>query len=100
LVSNQKCQWEGLGMENVGIFYEFFLEYVMAIWYNEWPFGIVCGHLIYSPHFGMFGPRQIWQPCRCQVTNQCLKMPIVLIGYFLIFLGQYLDFSFSAHNAF
>jgi hypothetical protein len=21
----------------------------MAIWYNLWPFGIVCGHLVYFP---------------------------------------------------
>jgi hypothetical protein len=34
----------------------------MAIWYNLWPFGIVCGHLVYFSHFGMFGPRKIWQP--------------------------------------
>jgi hypothetical protein len=35
----------------------------MAIWYNLWPFSIVCGHLVYLSHFGMFGPRKIWQPC-------------------------------------
>jgi hypothetical protein len=29
-------------MVNVGIFYDH-LEYFMAIWYNLWPFGIVCG---------------------------------------------------------
>jgi hypothetical protein len=23
---------------------------------------IVCGHLVYFLHFGMFGPRKIWQP--------------------------------------
>jgi hypothetical protein len=34
--------------------------YYMAIWYNSWPFGKVCGHLVYFPHFG---PRKIWQPC-------------------------------------
>jgi hypothetical protein len=33
-----------------------------AIWYNVWPFGIVCGHLVYFPRFGMFGSRKIWQP--------------------------------------
>jgi hypothetical protein len=32
-------------MSNVGIFYDH-LEYFMAIWYNLWPFGIVCGHLL------------------------------------------------------
>jgi hypothetical protein len=30
---------EGLGMENVVIFYNH-LEYFTAIWYNLWPFGI------------------------------------------------------------
>jgi hypothetical protein len=34
----------------------------MAIWYNLWPFGIVCGHLLYFSQFGMFGPKKIWQP--------------------------------------
>jgi hypothetical protein len=33
-------------MENVVIFYDH-LEYVTAIWYNFWPFRIVCGHLVY-----------------------------------------------------
>jgi hypothetical protein len=53
---------EGLRMENVGIFYDH-LKYFMAIWYHLWPFGIVCGYLVYFSHFGMFGPRKIWQPC-------------------------------------
>jgi hypothetical protein len=33
-----------------------------AIWYNLWPFGIVCDHLVYFLRFGMFGPIKIWQP--------------------------------------
>jgi hypothetical protein len=53
---------EGLGMENVGIFYDHF-EYFTPIWYNSWPLGIVGGHLVYFSLFGMFGPRKIWQPC-------------------------------------
>jgi hypothetical protein len=48
----------GLRIENVGKFYDL-LEYFTAIW----PFGIVCGHLVYFSQFGMFGPRKIWQPC-------------------------------------
>jgi hypothetical protein len=44
-------------MENVGIFYGH-LEYFNAIWYILWPFGIVCGHLIYFSQFGMFEPRK------------------------------------------
>jgi hypothetical protein len=42
-------------MENVVIFYNC-LEHFTAIWYNLWPFGIVCCHLV----FFRFG---IWQPC-------------------------------------
>jgi hypothetical protein len=36
-------------MENDGIFYDH-LKYFMAIWYNSWPFGIICGHLVYFPN--------------------------------------------------
>jgi hypothetical protein len=49
-------------MVNIGIFYHH-LEYFKAIWYNLWPFGIVCGHQLHFPQSGMFGPRKIWQPC-------------------------------------
>jgi hypothetical protein len=65
LFSNQKSHFglilEGLRMENVVIFYDH-LEYFTAIWYNVWPFGIVCGNLVYFSRFGMFGPRKSWQP--------------------------------------
>jgi hypothetical protein len=65
LFLNQKSKFgyilEGLGMENVSIFYDQ-LEYFMAIWHNLCQFGIVCGHLVYFYHFGIFGPRKIWQP--------------------------------------
>jgi hypothetical protein len=37
---------EGLGIENVVIFYDL-LEYFTAIWYNLQPFGTVCGHIVY-----------------------------------------------------
>jgi hypothetical protein len=58
-------------MENVCIFYDH-LEYFTAIWnilrpfgrVYIWPFDIVCGHLVYFSHFGMFAPIKIWQPCR------------------------------------
>jgi hypothetical protein len=62
LFSNQKSRFgknfEGLGMENVGMFYDH-LEYFTAIWYNLGPFGIFCSHLVYFFRFGMFRPRQI-----------------------------------------
>jgi hypothetical protein len=40
-------------MVNVGNF--------MAIWYNLWQFGIVCGGMLYFSQFGMLGPKKIWQ---------------------------------------
>jgi hypothetical protein len=49
-------------MVNVGIFYDH-LEYFMALWYNLWPSGIVCGHLLYFSRFGIFGPRKSGNPC-------------------------------------
>jgi hypothetical protein len=52
---------EGFAMENVVMFYEHW-EYFSLIWYNLYPFGIFCGHLVYFSRFGMFGPRKIWQP--------------------------------------
>jgi hypothetical protein len=33
-------------MTNVGIFYGHLVKF-MAIWYTVWPFGIVCGPLVY-----------------------------------------------------
>jgi hypothetical protein len=49
-------------MENIGIFYDH-LEYFMAVWYNLWSFGIICGQLVYFSQVGVFGPKKIWQPC-------------------------------------
>jgi hypothetical protein len=41
--------WRALcRMEYVCIFYDH-LEYFMAIWYNLWPFGMVCGDMVYFP---------------------------------------------------
>jgi hypothetical protein len=37
-------------MENVVIFYDH-LEHFTAIWYNLWPFGKVCSHLVYFSPF-------------------------------------------------
>jgi hypothetical protein len=47
--------------------------YFITIWNILQPFGIiygclVCGHLEYFSRFGMFGPRQIWQPCSTAVS--------------------------------
>jgi hypothetical protein len=49
--------------KNVGISLDH-LEYFTAIWYNLWPFGIFCDHLVYFSQFGKSGPRKIWQPWR------------------------------------
>jgi hypothetical protein len=38
------------------------LVYIMVIRYNAWPFGVVCGPLVYFSRFGIFGPKKIWQP--------------------------------------
>jgi hypothetical protein len=35
-------------LENDAIFYDN-LGYFKAIWYNLWPFVVVCGHLIFFP---------------------------------------------------
>jgi hypothetical protein len=47
----------------------------VAIWYNSWPFGIVCGLLLYFSQFGMLGPRKIWQPC---TRSRLLVIPTYL----------------------
>jgi hypothetical protein len=36
--------------------------YYTVNWYNLWPIGIVCDHLVFFSRFGMFVPRKIWQP--------------------------------------
>jgi hypothetical protein len=38
---------EGLGMENVGLFYDR-LVYTVEIWHFLWKFGIFCGNLAFS----------------------------------------------------
>jgi hypothetical protein len=43
------------------IFYDH-LGYCVAIWYNLWQFGKVCGHLVNFFHFGMFGPKKSGNP--------------------------------------
>jgi hypothetical protein len=53
------------------------LIYFMTIWNVSgpfgilciWPIGIVCCNLVYFSHFGMFGQRNIWQPCWKPVTE-------------------------------
>jgi hypothetical protein len=76
-------------MVNVTSFYDH-LEYFMAIWYNLWPFGIVCGHLLFFSQFGMFGPREIWQPCKGYLKKYCYRSGAILIFF--------LPLSLSAEN--
>jgi hypothetical protein len=48
-------------MENVVIFYHH-LEYFSVSWYNLWPFGIVCGHLIFFPVLVCLGQEKSGNP--------------------------------------
>jgi hypothetical protein len=52
------------------------LEYFSAIWYNLWPFGTVCGQLVYLSRFGMFGPRNIWQPCSKDIAHKFCRLGV------------------------
>jgi hypothetical protein len=58
IFSNRKSQFgkilEGLGIEKVGTFYGR-LEYITAIWYISWQFGIIFP-------FWYVVQRKIWQP--------------------------------------
>jgi hypothetical protein len=54
---------------NIGIVILEYLEYFTDICYNLWPFVIICDHLVYFSHFGMFGPRKIWQPWTAMVPS-------------------------------
>jgi hypothetical protein len=38
------------------------LEYFMTTCNILRPIGVIYGRLVYYSHFGMFGPRKIWQP--------------------------------------
>jgi hypothetical protein len=64
LFSDQKSAFgfirEGLGMDNVGIFY-IHLVYFTALWYILWQFGTICGYLVYFSMFLYVVPRKIWQ---------------------------------------
>jgi hypothetical protein len=62
----------GLYNENVCKFYDHSV-YFTVIWYNLWPFGRVCGRLVYFSHFGMSGPRKIWQSCDRQLQSHRCK---------------------------
>jgi hypothetical protein len=83
---------EGLGMENVVIVFDH-LEYFFAIWYNLWPFGIICAHLVYYSHFGMFGPRKIWQLWVQDDRGKCFVLffpPFYLAYNFCCFLWKWI----------
>jgi hypothetical protein len=53
--------WRALEWKMLLYFYDHG-EYFTVIWYNLWPFGVVCCHLVYCLRFGIFGPRKICQP--------------------------------------
>jgi hypothetical protein len=54
---------EGLGMENVCIFYGH-LEYFMTILFILWSFGIFCGNLVHFSRFGMLYQDKSGNPAR------------------------------------
>jgi hypothetical protein len=60
-------------MANVGLFYDH-LEYFMAIWYNFWPLGIVCGQLLYFSNLECLGQEKSGNPAHYRngkvVTNE------------------------------
>jgi hypothetical protein len=76
LLYAQGCQMVCFQTQNTNLGKFWKALYFMTIWNILWPFGtiygrlvyIVCGHLVYSFHFGRFGPRKIWQPC-CTVVS-------------------------------
>jgi hypothetical protein len=58
-------------MENLGIFYDH-LVYYTATGNILWPFGILCGHLVYFPPFWYFVRRKIWQ--RCFIVKSTIRI--------------------------
>jgi hypothetical protein len=59
LFSNQKSKFgyilEALECKML-LYFITIWNYFTALWYNVWPLGIVCGHLVYFSRFGIFGP--------------------------------------------
>jgi hypothetical protein len=55
------------------------LEWKMSR-YNLWQFGTACSHLVHFSHFGMFGPRKIWQPWATLALAFALKNSIPSIA--------------------
>jgi hypothetical protein len=77
LFSNQKSQVrEILGvnvMENAGIFYAY-LVYFIAIGNILWPFGIFCGHLVFSPVLVCCAKKNLATLCSMQKPVQNLSV--------------------------
>jgi hypothetical protein len=62
------------------------LVYVMTIFIILRPFGIIYNlyrRLEHFSHFGMFGPRKIWQPCPVAVSYNKIK-PKLQVGDVII----------------
>jgi hypothetical protein len=63
---------EGLGIDNVGIFYDH-LEYFTAVRYNLWQFGIVCSYLVHFSRFGILYQENSGNPAaQHQVGDQLI----------------------------
>jgi hypothetical protein len=39
--------WRALEWKMLLYFMTIWTRYISAVWYNLWPFGTVCGHLVY-----------------------------------------------------
>jgi hypothetical protein len=74
---------EGLGMENVGIFFGHLeYRYITAIWYILRPFGNVVAIWYIFSRFGILLVK-IWQPCSHQATfdvEKLMKIGLWLFG--------------------
>jgi hypothetical protein len=72
-------------------------KYFIAIWDNLLQFGIVCGHLVYISHFGMFGPRKIWQPWHRDKNSSQVKITDMILpapGACAVIRGRCYDHNF------
>jgi hypothetical protein len=87
-------------MENLGIFYDH-LVYITAIGNILWPFGILCGNLVYFSPFGVLdqeksgnpAPSSIWSPWK--TSNSDVKI-VVKQGFYKM-SGFYIQGSGKTH---
>jgi hypothetical protein len=73
----------------------------MTIWYNIWPFGIVCGHLVYIFPFWYVWTKKIWQPWVTDTHRVCKpkKRALSKLNSRFQFLFRFLFFKSVATTA-